>query len=143
MLLDLAIYAIVTFRAEEATMSSDKRNQPRFSLNRQARITYRHSTNQSPVIDTVTANISSGGALLLTTHPFPLAAKIQVEFLLSFEDVKQLKFILSLESLKNPAGKNFWVGTTAIVIRREADGIGIIFDSNYQLTSLPPSQQEK
>lgn len=124
-------------------MPCDKRSQLRFSLNRQAKITYRHSINQSPAIDTVSANISSGGAFLLTTHPFPLAAKIQVEFLLSFEDVKQLKFILSLASLKNPTGENFWVNTTAIVIRREADGVGIIFDSDYQITPLQPSKQEK
>ncbi|MFH0782709.1 MAG: PilZ domain-containing protein [Pseudomonadota bacterium] len=124
-------------------MPSDKRTQERFSLNRQARISYRHSEDQLPVIDTVTANISSGGAFLVTPHPFPLAAKVQVEFLLSFEDFNRLKFILSLESLKNFTGKNFWVSTTAIVIRREADGVGIIFDNNYQLTPMRPPQQKK
>lgn len=124
-------------------MQSDKRSQERFSLSRQAKISYRHSEDQLPVIDTVTANISSGGAFLITSHHFPLAAKVQIEFLLSFEDVKQLKFILSLESLKNPTGKNFWVSTTAIVIRRQTDGVGIIFDSDYQLKPLQPSRREK
>ena len=111
-------------------MPSDKRIQERFSLNLQARISYRHSEDQLPVIDTVAANISSGGAYLRTSHPFPMAAKVQVEFLVSFDDLKRLKFILSVESLKNLTGKHLWVSATAIVIRREADGIGIIFDTD-------------
>lgn len=119
-------------------MSSDKRNQERFSLNLQAKISYRHSDDQLPVIDTVAANISSGGAFLKTAHPFPMAAKVQVEFLLSFEDVKRLKFILSVDSLKKCIGQNLWVTATAIVIRRQEDGVGIIFDTNYQFTPLRP-----
>ena len=124
-------------------MPSDKRIQERFSLNLQARISYRHSENQLPVIDTVAANISSGGAFLRTSHPFPMAAKVQVEFLVSFDDLKRLKFILSVESLKNLTGKHLWVSATAIVIRREADGIGIIFDTDYQFTPMRPVHPEE
>ncbi len=119
-------------------MPSDKRTQERFSLNLQARISYRHREDQMPVIDTVAANISAGGAFLQTSHPFPMAAKVKVEFLLSFDDVKRLKFILSMESLKNLTGKNLWVSATAIVIRREVDGVGIIFDTDYQFTPMRP-----
>lgn len=119
-------------------MPSDKRTRERFSLNLQARISYRHSTDQLPVIDTVAANISAGGAFLQTSHPFPMAAKVKVEFLLGFDDVKRLKFILSVESLKNLTGKNLWVSATAIVIRRETDGVGIIFDTDYQFTPMRP-----
>lgn len=124
-------------------MPSDKRIQKRFSLNLQARISYRHSEDQLPVIDTVAANISSGGAFLRTSHPFPMAAKVQVEFLVSFDDLKRLKFILSVESLKNLTGKHLWVSATAIVIRREADGIGIIFDTDYQFTPMRPVHPEE
>jgi PilZ domain len=124
-------------------MPSDKRIQERFSLNLQARISYRHSEDQLPVIDTVAANISSGGAFLRTSHPFPMAAKVQVEFLVSFDDLKRLKFILSVESLKNLTGKHLWVSATAIVIRREADGIGIIFDTDYQFTPMRPVHPEE
>lgn len=124
-------------------MPSDKRIQERFSLNLQARISYRHSEDQLPVIDTVAGNISSGGAFLRTSHPFPMAAKVQVEFLVSFDDLKRLKFILSVESLKNLTGKHLWVSATAIVIRREADGIGIIFDTDYQFTPMRPVHPEE
>jgi len=124
-------------------MPSDKRTRERFSLNLQARISYRHSTDQLPAIDTVAANISAGGAFLQTSHPFPMAAKVKVEFLLGFDDVKRLKFILSVESLKNLTGKNLWVSATAIVIRRETDGVGIIFDTDYQFTPMRPPHPEE
>ena len=123
-------------------MSNEKRAQERFSLNLQARISYRHSEDQLPIIDTVAANISSGGAFLKTSHPFPMAAKVRVEFFLSFDDVKRLKFILSVESLKNLSGTSTWVSATAIVIRREADGVGIIFDTDYQFTPMRPPHPE-
>lgn len=119
-------------------MTRDKRIRERFSLNLQARISYRHSQDQPPVMDTVAANISSGGAFLKTSHPFPMAAKVKVEFLLSFDDMKRLKFILSVESLKKLTGTSTWVSATAIVIRREADGVGIIFDTDYQFTPMQP-----
>ena len=119
-------------------MSIERREQQRFSLNLQARISYRHVEDQSPVIDTVAANISSGGAFLQTTHKFPMAAKITVEFCLGFEDLKKLRFILSMESLKQLSDKNVRVCANGIVIRQEKDGVGIIFDTNYQLTPMHP-----
>lgn len=124
-------------------MSIERREQKRFSLNLQAKITYRHRTDRAPVIDTVTANISSGGAFLRTDHEFPLAAKVKIEFYLSVDDLKRLRFILSLDSLKQLTGKNTWVSTSGIVIRREAEGVGIIFDTDYQLTPMQPAKSEK
>ncbi len=117
-------------------MSIERREQKRFSLNIQARISYRHLEDQPPVIDTVAANISSGGAFVKTSHRFPMAAKVQVEFYLNFDDLKKLRFILSVESLKQFTGKNIWVSATGIVIRQEPDGVGIIFDTDYQLTPM-------
>ena len=124
-------------------MSTEQRSKERFSLHLQAKISYRHSEDQSPIIDTVAANISAGGAFLKTTHPFPMAAKVRVEFFLSFDDLRRLKFILSTESLKNLTGKNLWVCATAIVIRQEVDGVGIIFDKDYQYTPMRPPQQDE
>jgi hypothetical protein len=121
------------------TMSIERREQKRFSLNLQAKISYRHSTDHTPVIDTVTANISSGGAFVRTDHKFPLAAKVKIEFYLSVEDLKRLRFILSLDSLKQLTGKNIWVSASGIVIRREAEGVGIIFDTDYQFTPMHTS----
>jgi len=119
-------------------MSIDRREQKRFSLNLQAKISFRQLEDRPPVIDTVAANISSGGAFVKTAHTFPLAAKVTIEFYLSVDDLKKLRFILSLESLKQLTGQNLWVRASGIVIRREPDGVGIIFDTDYQLTPLQP-----
>jgi hypothetical protein len=119
-------------------MSIERREQKRFSLNLQAKISYRHIEDQPPVIDTVAANISSGGAFLKTSHKFPMAAKVKVEFYLTVDDLKKLRFILSMEGLKKLTGKNIWVCANGIVIRQEEEGVGIIFDTDYQLTPMQP-----
>lgn len=120
-------------------MSIERREQQRFSLNLQARISCRHIEDQPPVIDTVAANISSGGAFVKTDHKFPMASKVKIEFNLGLEDLKKLRFILTMESLKQFTGKTIWVSVSGIVIRQEKDGVGLIFDKNYQLTPMQPS----
>ncbi len=117
-------------------MTIERREQQRFSLNLQAKISYRHTEDQSTVIDTVAANISSGGAFLQIDHEFPMAAKVKIEFYVSLADLKRLRFILSMESLRRLADQNFWVVANGIVIRKEAGGVGIIFDTDYQLTPM-------
>jgi c-di-GMP-binding flagellar brake protein YcgR len=124
-------------------MSIERREQKRFSLNLQAKISYRHIEDQPPVVDTVAANISSGGAFVKTAHRFPLAAKVKIEFHISIDDLKNLRFILSMESLKQLTGKTVWVSASGIVIRQEPDGVGIIFDTDYQLTPMNSSSTTK
>ncbi|MFT5699386.1 MAG: c-di-GMP-binding flagellar brake protein YcgR [Desulforhopalus sp.] len=117
-------------------MSTNRREQERFSLNIQAKISYRHAKDQSTVIDTVAANISSGGAFLSTDHKFPLASKVAIKFYLQVADLQKLKFILSVESLKQIQGDHTWVSATGIVIRQTDDGVGVIFDTDYQITPI-------
>lgn len=117
-------------------MSTNRREQERFSLNLQAKISYRHAAEGSSFIDTVAANISAGGAFLTTNHRFPLASKVTIKFYLSVSDLRKLKFILSLESLKQIKGDHTWVSANAIVIRQSDDGVGVIFDTDYQLTPM-------
>ena len=115
----------------------EKRTQERFFLNLQAKITYRHiDDHQPPVIDTVAANISGGGVFLETSHPFPMAAKVAIEFLISLDDLKKLRFILSVEALRKISGNQVWISTTGIVVRRDECGIAVIFDTDYQITPV-------
>ncbi len=122
-------------------MSIERREQKRFSLNIQARISYRHVEDQLPVIDTVAADISSGGVFVKTSHRFPMAAKVKLDFYMNVDDLKKLRFILSVNSLKHLSGKNIWVSASGIVIRQESDGVGIIFDTDYQRTSMNTAEQ--
>ncbi len=82
------------------------------------------------------ANISSGGIFIITTDVFPLASKVYLKFLVTYDQLKKLCFILSYESLQSYHGQEIWVTATGIVIRIEERGIGIIFDENYQLSPL-------
>ncbi len=117
----------------------EKRQQERFFRQLKAKLS-RDESGELETIDeeTIIANISSGGAFIQTTQQLPMASKVNLEFCLAFEDLQKLKFILSLESLRSSAGKKVWVKATAIVIRIEATGVGVIFDTDYQLTPLQP-----
>lgn len=119
-------------------MSIDKRQQERFSLNLQAKISYGEK-NSFQQIDTMAANISPGGAFLSTDTDIPMAGKVKIEFHLDIDDLKKLKFVLSVQALKQLTGRKVWVTTTGVVIRKEEKGIGIIFDTNYQLTPMQSS----
>lgn len=121
-------------------MSSEQRKQERFFLNLQARISSRF-TDDTPAEyhETVAANISAGGAFLQTAQPFPMASKVQVEFQVTYEDLKKLKFILSFETLRKLTGRHIWVQATGVIIRQEKNGVAVIFDQNYQLTPMQPA----
>lgn len=121
-------------------MPNERRLQERFFLNLKTRISYRfidEASNQA--IETVTANISSGGAFIETTQQLPLSSKVQVEFLVSFDELKKLKFILPVQALKSITSSQFWVKTTGIVIRTDERGVAVIFDQNYQVSPLLPA----
>ncbi len=82
------------------------------------------------------ANISSGGVFILTDEIFPLASKVYLKFLITYDQLKKLRFILSYKSLQSYHGQEIWVTATGIVIRTEEHGVAIIFDENYQLSPL-------
>lgn len=116
---------------------NERRIQERFSLELRVKFsTESDSTEKKIKEETIAANISSGGAFLTTKRKLPLATRIYLEFQIDIEELKKLRFILSLESLRSCKGKKIWVKATGIVIRCEEDGVGIIFDENYQLSPM-------
>lgn len=117
-------------------MVTNQREQERLSVNVQAKISFRHTKDTPEVIESVAANISTSGVFLITPRKFPMASKVLVEFYLHLDDLKGLKFILSVESLKKLTSNQIWVSATGIVVRQAENGVGIIFDTNYQLTPM-------
>ena len=117
-------------------MSPNRRQQERFSLNLQAKISLRHTGDQPETMETVAANISSSGVYLKTQKSLPLASKVKIEFYLHVSDLKQLKFIVSAEALKRHDSERIWVIAHGVVIRQDENGIGVIFDTNYQITPM-------
>ena len=121
-------------------MNREQRSGERFSLETDVKITYQHQQN-SEQVETVSANISNGGAFLRTRQPFPLAAKLRVEFLLDMEDLKKLRFILSVKGLKEFSQRpRVWVVTTGVVIRQEESGVAMVFNDNYTVTPIQPGE---
>ncbi|MEE4243402.1 MAG: hypothetical protein V2I36_18205 [Desulfopila sp.] len=121
----------------------DRRLQERFSLDIQAIVTAETGSDGESIVDkTSAANISSGGAFLTTHLEIPLASRVYVEFLVTLEQLKKLRFVLSADSLKKITGNNIWVKATGVVIRVEDTGIAIIFDQDYQLTPMDAATKE-
>lgn len=117
--------------------SNERRLQQRFFLQLEAKLSTDKDSAGNRVSEELTAtNISSGGAFLTTPIKIPLASKVYLEFLLDYEHLKKLRFILSLDSLKKFTGQKIWVKATGVVIRSEQDGLGIIFDQDYQLSPM-------
>jgi hypothetical protein len=115
----------------------DRRRQERFSLDIQAKLSADVISEGKKITEqTMATNISSGGAFVTTNLQIPLASKVYMEFLVDYEQLKMLRFILSLESLKAFTGGKIWVKATGIVIRVEDNGVGIIFDQDYQLSPM-------
>lgn len=117
--------------------SHDRRIQQRFSLDIQVRLsTADDNGNEAFTEQTTAANISSGGAFVTTTRQIALASRVYLEFLVDYDQLKKLRFILSLDTLQSFSGQKIWVKATGIVIRREEHGLGIIFDQDYQLSPM-------
>ncbi|MBU0946180.1 MAG: PilZ domain-containing protein [Proteobacteria bacterium] len=119
-------------------MSRERREQERYPLLIQSKMTAETLSGQTPILEFVTANISTGGAFIVTDHPLPLVSKVRLEFLISLEELTTLKFVLSQESLRNWKGQRIWISASGIVIRHEPTGMAIMFDENYQIRPMNP-----
>ena len=114
----------------------EQRLQERFSKTLPVRVSTDTDSGTEVRFETVTANICSSGAFISTAEPLPIACKLYLDFFVTLYDLKKLRFILSLESLRQSEGKPAWVRATGVVIRHENNGMAIIFDEDYQLSPL-------
>ena len=126
----------MTTGSKNQTLPLDQRLHERFSMHLPVRVASISGGDDESFGELITANISSGGAFISTDHPLPIASRIAMEFLISFIDLKKLRFILSLDSLRRCAGKPAWVKATGVVIRHDEGGMAVIFDDDYQLSPM-------
>lgn len=121
----------------EPTKGRERRQQERFFFNAKVKLAASKEALQNNQFESgIAANISAGGAFLKTTQHFALASHVVVKFQVTFQQLSQLHFILSTDSLRHCHESMIWIETSGIVIRVEKDGIGIIFDQDYQLTPM-------
>ena len=117
----------------------DQRLQERFSMELPVRVSTGTDSDLTVQFEAVIANISSGGAFIGTDNPLPVSSKVFLEFLISLQELKKLKFILSLETLRRFKSNQAWIRASGVIIRHESNGMAIIFDDDYQLTPLHAS----
>jgi hypothetical protein len=119
--------------------SKERRLQERFTLDLKAKL-FSETDEEFVKEETIAANISSSGAFVYTKQKLTMASRVHLQFYLTLEDLRKLRFILSMESLRTCKGKEkIWVQATAVVIRIEENGVGLIFDTDYQLTPMKPT----
>lgn len=121
---------------ENNSAADERRVHKRHSLQIQIKMTAETLSGKTPLMEFLSANVSAGGAFVETEKPLPLASKVRLDFLFSLEDLQMLKFILSLETLKSWKGTRLWIRATGIVVRHEPNGMGIMFDENYQIIPM-------
>jgi len=127
---------MTTTGPKNQTLPLEQRLHERFTMHLPVRVALISGTDIETFGELITANISSGGAFISTDQPLPVASRIAMEFLISFVDLKKLRFILSLDSLRRCAGKPAWVKATGVVIRHDDGGMAVIFDDDYQLSPM-------
>lgn len=113
-----------------------KREQERFSFSFPVKLVVESGSGVTPVLEFAVANISAGGVFVATSLPLPLASRVRLEFFLSLAELTQLRFVVAEESLKVWQGERAWVAATGVIIRREASGVAVIFEHNYQYFPL-------
>jgi hypothetical protein len=126
----------MTLDADTDKYRPEQRLSERFSMHLPVRISTQGNGGKEVLFESITANISSGGVFISTTEPLPVASKVYLEFLIDFEKLKKLRFILSLDSLRYYQGKPVWVNVSGVVIRHEEDGMAVIYDDDYQLSPI-------
>jgi hypothetical protein len=106
-------------------MKDERRKLERFELNAPALVLL-DAGGKKNEYNLTTRDVSSDGAFLYSSQPLPDGAKVKMEFL------------ISLETLRKLAGEK---GTARVkvkgrVIRSDANGVAIRFESSYKITAL-------
>ena len=104
---------------------SEKRKVERFELHIEALCKVHDDEIGDKTHTLLTDNISSEGAFLRTTNPFPVGTNIDLNFLLSQEE---------LSNNTNDQKINIW--TSGKVIRTDEMGMAVEFEKLYKVSQL-------
>jgi c-di-GMP-binding flagellar brake protein YcgR len=107
---------------------ADKRNVERFDLDLKAIVSVFDDTAEFESLAMQTRDVSADGAFLLTNRPLSVGTRVQVEMVLPLDDLKKI-------------GDKALIKTSGKVLRMEADGMAICFDSNSKI--LPFAKEKK
>jgi len=101
----------------------NKRKLERFDLQVPAKIEVVKRDREKGMLDLLTSNISSGGAFLHTTQPFPQGTEVKIDLVLPLEKLKKLE----------NGVQQAYIKVKGTVLRTESTGMAISFDEDYQI----------
>jgi hypothetical protein len=104
----------------------ERRRLERFELNAPARVMVQSEGGTKEELDLTTKDVSSGGAFLFSSQPLTEGANVKMELLISLDMLRQLAGERRAAKIK----------VKGRVIRVDAEGIAIRFDSAYKITAL-------
>ncbi len=100
-------------------MLSTNRKMERFSLKLPATVSVPGSDSS---FELHTDNICAGGTFLCTDHPLPVGTDVELDLVLSLNELKKLD------------GNTVRINVTGEVVREEQGGMAISFTKNYSIT---------
>lgn len=106
----------------------NQRRIKRFNLKLKALIEVLKGDPSNGQLKMETANVSSAGAYLKTNQPLPIGTELRI------------KLVLSLNKLQELKGANALIHFNGSVIRSDEDGIGVCFDDECRIQSLPENR---
>ena len=104
----------------------ERRRLERFELNAPARVIVQIKGSTEKELDLTTKDVSSGGAFLFSSQPLTEGASVKMELLISLDMLRELAGEKKAAKIK----------VKGMVIRVDAEGIAIRFDSAYKITAV-------
>lgn len=104
----------------------ERRKLERFELSAPARVMIQSETGLKEELALTTKDVSSGGAFLFSSQPLTEGASVKMELLISLDMLRRLAGEKRAARIK-VKGK---------VIRVDAEGIAVRFDSSYKITAI-------
>jgi len=104
----------------------ERRRLERFELNAPARVIVQTEGGTKEELDLMTKDVSSGGAFLFSAQPLAEGVNVKMELLISLDMLQKLAGEKKAAKIK----------VKGMVIRVDAEGIAIRFDSTYKITAI-------
>ncbi len=104
----------------------ERRKLERFDLQTPANIEIDLADGTQQLEGLATKDISSGGAFLVTSVPFPEGAKVKLEFLITMDILRKIV----------GEGKRTKIKVDGTIVRVDKGGIAIKFDPRYKILTV-------
>ena len=111
---------------------AERRRLERFELTAPARLVVESNGSEKVQLDLSTKDVSSAGAYLYCPQPLVEGARVNMELLLSCDTSSRLEGAMNRARIR----------VKGTIVRVDADGVAIRFESKYKISALGSGRQE-